>query len=473
MNSLRDDPLPGSSGRVGSPAPAAPAPPSLRRQLRGTLLAVASLAWLVAAVATWFDAAREIGSLLDAHLAQSARLLIAQSAHELEEVDFEDLRELAPYGQQVAFQVWDEDGRLVLRSADAPEARFAPTLEDGLADAEVAGERWRVFSGRDRRGRALVQVAERHAVRDRIASKVALNALWPMLVMLPVLALALGWIVGRALRPLERLGAEVARRDPQTLAPLPLAGVPEEAAPLLARLNELFGRVRESLEQERRFTANAAHELRNPLAALRAQAEVARAGGDPVRSAAALDQVIVACDRLARLVDQLLQLARVESQVAAREPVPLAEIARDVVATLAPAAVDAGNDLGLVVESPAVVPGNRSLLEALLRNLVDNALRHGGATRSQGAAPLHVTVRVAASGGDAHLVVEDDGAGVAPEHLSRLGARFERPTGTVASGSGLGLALARRIAEVHGGRLTLEPGADGRGLRATLSLPAA
>lgn len=445
--------------------------PSLRRLLRRTLLAVTSLAWLVAVAATWYDAAREIDTLLDAHLAQSARLLIAQSAHELEEVDLEDLRELAPYGQQVAFQVWDERGALVLRSADAPTTRFAPGLDSGLADAEVAGESWRVYSGRDRRGRALVQVAERHAVRDRIARQVALNALWPLLLALPVLALLLGWIVGRALRPLDRLGLEVARRDPQALAPLPLEGVPEEAAPLVERINVLFGRVRESLEQERRFTANAAHELRNPLAALRAQAEVARAGSDPRRTAAALDQVIVACDRLARLVDQLLQLARVESQVTAREPVPLAELARAVVADLAPAAIEAGHDLGVVVEAPAVVSGNRSLLAALLRNLVDNALRHGAAPRD--GAPLHVTVTVGAAAGTASIVVEDDGAGVAPADLPRLGAFFERPAGTTAAGSGLGLALARRIAEVHDGRLALETGTDGRGLRVTLSLPAA
>lgn len=460
--------------------------PSLRRRLQRILLAVATLAWLVAAVATWIDAGREIDALLDAHLAQSARLLIAQSAHELEEIDLEDLSELAPYyGQQVAFQVWDESGHLVLRSADAPEQPFSST-RDGFSDATVAGEVWRVYGGHDRRGRTHVLVAERHDVRHRIATQVAVNTLWPMLLMLPVLAIALGWTVSRSLRPLQRLGHEVALRDAQSLTPLSLDGVPAEAAPLVSRLNGLLERVRGSLEQERRFTANAAHELRNPLAALRAQAEVARASCDPLRTEAALDQVIVACDRLARLVDQLLLLARVESQAPELEAVPMAEVAREVVAALAPAAIAAGHDLGLVVESPAVVRGNRSLLAALLRNLVDNALRHGGAPRDTdvepgdgavvhpetGSAALNVTVRVAARDGTVRMSVEDDGAGVSADELPRLGERFQRPAGTTAAGSGLGLALVRRIAELHGGQLELAPATAGRGLCATVSLPA-
>lgn len=458
------------------------APEAAARSLRGvllrTILAATVIGWVAAAAFTWFDSEREIDALLDAHLAQSARLLIAQSAHELEEVDLEDLRALAPYGQKVAFQVWDARGRLVLRSADAPVTRFAATA-DGFSNTLAGGEPWRVFSGRDRRSLALVQVAERHAVRHRIATQVALNTLLPMLVVLPLLALLLGWLVTRALRPLQALGHELARRDPRALAPLPLTGVPAEARPLVQRLNALFERVCDSLEQERRFTANAAHELRNPLAALRAQAEVARASRDPARTGAALDQVITACDRLARLVDQLLLLARVEAQSPALEPVALPELARELVAELAPAAIADGHDLGLVVDAPASVCGNRALLAALLRNLVDNALRHGAAppdttaNGSDDASILHVDVRVGTRDGRAFVRVEDDGRGVPPEELARLGARFQRPTGTVAPGSGLGLALARRIAELHAGRLEFTAAAGGRGFRATLDLPVA
>ncbi len=442
---------------------------SLRGRLLRAIIPVSLLAWALAAAATWVDAGREIDGLLDAHLAQSARLLIAQSAHELEEVDFDDLNDLAPYDQKVAFQIWDGSGALVLRSADAPQARFSTILE-GLSDSRVGDEQWRVFSGRDRRGRTLVQVAERHAIRDRIARQVAFNTLWPLVLILPLLALALGWIVTRALRPLADLGAEVAGRDPQALVPISRFGVPSEAAPLVARLNELFSRVRQSLEQERRFTANAAHELRNPLAALRAQAEVARHSQEPARVAAALDQVIYACDRLARLVDQLLLLARVEAQALRMEPVWVADLAREVVATMAPQALADGHDLGVGPDAAAVpagspvVRGNAALLESMLRNLIDNALRHG-----QRAVAVDVSVRV--EGDRVRLRVEDDGAGVPEAEMAALGVAFQRASAASSPGSGLGLALARRVAETHGGRLEFGPAAHGRGFQVEVTLP--
>jgi len=456
---------------------------SLRGRLLWAIVPVSLLAWAVAATATWVDAGREIDVLLDAHLAQSARLLIAQSAHELEEVDFDDLDELAPYGQKVAFQIWDGSGALALRSSDAPTQRFSATLE-GLSDARIDGEQWRVFSGRDRRGRTLVQVAERHAIRDRIARQVAFNMLWPLALVLPLLALAMGWIVTRALRPLADLGAEVAGSDPQALLPISRSGVPSEAAPLVARLNDLFERVRHSLEQERRFTANAAHELRNPLAALRAQAEVARHSREPARVEAALDQVIAVCDRLARLVDQLLLLARVEAQALQMQPVALADLVREVVAAMAPQALADGHDLGIatapgdtVAEAsgqgpgattlpagPLVVRGNAALLDSMLRNLIDNALRHGGRT-------VAVDVSVRVEGDTVRLRVEDDGAGVPAAEMAVLGGQFQRASEARSPGSGLGLALARRIAETHGGRLEFGPAAEGRGFRVEVALP--
>ena len=205
----------------------APRRRSLRRQLLRMILGVTSAAWLLAAAVTWFDTEREVDALLDAHLAQSAQLLIAQSAHEIDEVDLEDLYELAPYGQKVAFQVRDGRGRLLLRSADAPPGPFSATAE-GFSDARVSGLDWRVYGGRDRRGRAWVQVAERHDFRHRISRRVVVNTLVPIFVTLPLLALALGWVVRRALRPLEQLGHEVASRDPHALLPLAATGVPEE-----------------------------------------------------------------------------------------------------------------------------------------------------------------------------------------------------------------------------------------------------
>ncbi len=427
------------------------------------LLGATATVWLAVAFVTWRDAHHELDALLDAHLAQSANLLIAQSGHELEELDFEDLEELAPYGQHVAFQVWDDRGRLVLKSTDAPSSRFSE-LERGFSDALVGAITWRVYSGWDRKGRALVQVAERAAPRERLLTRIALSTVMPLLLGLPLLALAVAWVVSRAVRPLDCLKREVEQRSPQALEPIVMPALPREVAPLVERLNQLLARVRQSLRQERRFAANAAHELRNPLAALRAQAEVARDSHDEVRARAALDQVILACDRLTRLISQLLLLARVDEQDIQRELCALDALARSVVAEIAPAALAAGQDVALEAPLPVRVQGNATLLEALLRNLVDNALRHGGRS---------VLVSIEVQGDHAVVDVVDDGPGVSETDLETLGTPFVRPPGTTASGSGLGLALVRRIAEWHGGSVVLNRGNAGRGLRVTVRMPVA
>ncbi|MCB1625819.1 MAG: sensor histidine kinase N-terminal domain-containing protein [Pseudomonadales bacterium] len=427
------------------------------------LLVVTAAVWLAIALATWRDAHRELDALLDAHLAQSASLLIAQSAHELEELDLDDLRELAPYGQHVAFQVWNEGRDLVLKSVDAPTSRFS-TIDRGFSDATIGRTDWRVYSGWDRKRRALVQVAERRAPRERLATRIAMSTVMPLIFGLPLLGLAVAWIVARALRPVQSLMREVERRSPQALDPIILPDVPREVMPLVARMNQLFARVRQTLQQERQFAANAAHELRNPLAALRVQAEVARDAADETIARAALDQVIEACDRLTRLISQLLLLARVGEAGAPREPCSLDALAREVVAAVAPAALEAGHELALEAAAPVVVQGNATLLEALLRNLLDNAMRHGGSG-------LHILVSVAVCGSLAQLEVIDDGVGIDAAELEGLGTPFHRPPGTAAAGSGLGLALVRRIAEWHGGSVIFVPGDAGRGLRATVALP--
>ncbi len=437
--------------------------PSLKLRLIALLLGATALVWLGVAYATWRDAHRQLDALLDAHLAQSASLLTMQSAHELRELDYNDLAELAPYGQKVAFQIWDGGRDLVLKSVDAPAGRFS-VVDEGFSDVTAGGRRWRVYSGWDRSRLALVQVAEDSSVRDGLATRIAFSTVLPLLLGLPLIALAVGWAVSRALHPLTALGREVGRRSPDALDPIPTAGVPAEVAPLVERLNPLFALVQQSLEQERRFTANAAHELRNPLAALRAQAEVARDSNDAAHTRAALDQVITACDRLTRLVAQLLLLARVGEQAAPRDTCRLDLLAREALAALAPEALAAGQEVALAADAPVTMRGNATLLEALLRNLVDNALRHGGPG-------VHVLVSVQQHGERALLEVLDDGRGVDDAARATLGTPFQRPAGTEAPGSGLGLALVRRIAAWHGGTATIGAGDEGRGLRVRVSLP--
>ena len=442
-----------------------PAAHSLRRRLLVLLLAAVAAAWAAVALLTYHDAQREIDQLLDAHLEQAARLLVAQSGHEIEELDLDDDEAGSRYSTAVAFQVWRRGEILDLRSANAPAVRLSPS-EQGFSDALLDGKHWRVFSawGEDRK--LLVQVGEDHATRDRIARGIALNTLLPLLVALPLLAVAVWWVVTRGLRPLRALGDELAGRGPQDLEPVPLRGLPEEVAPVVERLNRLLARIQDSLASERRFTSHAAHELRTPIAAIRAQAEVARSAADAGQRQAALDHAIEACDRASRLMDQLLLLARAdETQLdARREPCDLQALAERLLADLAPAAMHAGNSVALEAQGPLRVAGDAALLEAALRNLVDNAIRH--------ATPgTEVRVKLAVDGNRALVAVEDDGPGVSAQDLARLGQRFYRAADARGAGSGLGLSIVARIVALHGGDVRFAPGARGRGLSVELRLP--
>lgn len=430
---------------------------SIRRRLVALLLGVLAGAWAVIGVATYVDSHREVDALLDAHLAQSARLIIAQAGHELEDLEVEEIEDVAGFRRSVAFQVWENGRKLVLRSAAAPSHRLSQ-LESGFSDAVLDGRRWRIFSGWDHERQVLIQVGEDHSARERIARRIAGNALLPLLFALPLVGALVWWVVGRGLAPLRELGREVELRGPQDLRALGLRDPPAEVAPVAATLDRLFERIRDSLDSERRFTSHAAHEMRTPMAAIRAQAEVAREATDPRAREAALSQVIEGCDRAARLVEQLLMLARVDEAApgANLAACRLDEIARRVLAGQAPWAMERRTALDLeAVET--VVRGDPVLLEVLIRNLVDNAVRHGG--------PGVVTVVVASVGHGATLVVEDSGAGLPDGDMQRLGQRFYRTSSARGSGSGLGLSIVGRIAELHGAVLHYGRGRDGTGMR--------
>jgi len=430
---------------------------SIRRRLVTLLLVVLAAAWIAIGAATYVDSHHEIDALLDAHLAQSARLIIAQAGQELDDIEVEDLEDVAGYRQRVAFQVWEEGRKLVLRSAAAPSVRLS-SVETGFSDSMLDGRRWRIFSGWDREHEVLVQVGEDHAARERIAQRIAGSALLPLLVALPLVGWLVWWVVGRGLAPLRDLGSEVALRGPQDLRPLDLRNLPLEVAPVASTIDRLLERIRESLDSERRFTSHAAHEMRTPMAAIRAQAEVARDADDVALRHAALEHVIEACDRAARLVDQLLTLARVDeaTEGAGHVACRLDEIARRVLAAQAPRAMEHGVSLELVARE-AIVRGDPVLLEILVRNLVDNAVRHGG--------PGLVKVEIGAAAPGTRLAVEDSGGGVPDAEIGRLGQRFYRASAAHGTGSGLGLSIVTRIVELHGAGLRFAQGQSGTGLR--------
>lgn len=446
------------------------APLSLQRRVLAMVVGWVLLVWAGAAALTWADVRHELDELLDAHLAQAAALLVVQQSRELEEDDHEvDAPTLHRYAPKVAFQVFHE-GQLALRSANAPDEPMAgdpSTMPDGFRTVQIAGQPWRVFATYGTEADVQVYVGEQASSRATILWAVLRSTFGPMLLALPMLALGAWWAIARGLAPLQRLGDTLAQRRPSELQPLVIGPVPADMQPLLDALNQLFERIATLLDAERRFTADAAHELRTPIAAIRAQAQVALAEAGDAARAQALQNTLQGCDRAARLVDQLLTLSRLEADAAPpTRSLDLGPVVRGVLAELAPAALAKGQSVELEAAPGCIVASDEVLLGVLVRNLVDNAVRY-----SPRGARIHVAL--APSAEEAVLRVEDSGPGLDESQLQRLGERFFRVTGNDASGSGLGWSIVRRIAAALGARVAVQRSAELGGLAVRVTLPLA
>ena len=421
-------------------------PRSLQAQLLALVLAAVVGVWLVTAVLTWFDARQELDELLDSHLAQAAALLVVQQAHDVGDDEHGiDAPTLHRYAPKVAFQVFHE-GRLALRSANAPSAPMVEVGEHfktGFKTVQIEGDAWRVFATAGAERDVRVYVGERTSLRSSILWAVLHSMLWPMAVALPLLALAVWWAVYRGVAPIRRLGRTLAERQALALQPVSLDDAPSEMAPMVIALNGLFERIGTLLESERRFTADAAHELRTPIAAIRMQAQVALGEADDTLRRHALQGTLDGCDRATRLVEQLLTLSRLEADaVPDMATVDLSALTRQVVGEVAPKAFGKNQTLEFEAIEPCSIPGNETLLAVLVRNLVDNAVRYSPPS-------AQIKVAVQRKNGLVVLSVEDSGPGLADPERQRLGERFFRVPGSPESGSGLGWSIVRRIATAH------------------------
>ena len=428
-----------------SSAAAPRTPRSLQTRLLTTVLTLVLVAWGVAAALAWHETDDEVSDLLDAHLAQTAALLRLQPLDELDEDRLNEAPELDKHQPRVVFQLWHED-QLLARSASAPQEPLTQRRKRGFADSQVDGKAWRVFVTQGRESDVRIVVGELQSVRKEIVQASLTSILKPMAWALPLLALGIWWAVRGSVRPLGRLGNAVAARQPQSLAPLSTAGVPPEVLPLVTALNELFQRMARLLATEQQFTADAAHELRTPIAGIRMQAQVAQGATDAHERAQALEATVQGCDRATRLVEQLLQLARLDAEATPdRSSTPLADVARQVAADLQ--ATAERRHQRIVLREPIApgvhIPLPEPLARVLLRNLLDNALRYS----PEGA---EVQLQMDDQGdGHGQLGVEDSGPGLTPEEQARLGERFFRVLGTGQSGSGLGWSIIQRIARLH------------------------
>ncbi|MBW8306106.1 MAG: sensor histidine kinase N-terminal domain-containing protein [Thiobacillus sp.] len=442
---------------------------SLRRRLVWLLTSTVAAIWLLSVLVVYQRAHHEADELLDSQLAQVGETLLAIVAGGEVEHFVKELREHAQRTPvPIAFEVWiSQDGETRRLVASPGHAGFGTAVTTGFSEHPHQGAKWRFYTAQDDDAEYRVVVGQSHAARERIAREIGLSLLLPAMLALPLMALAVWWVVSRALRPVDAVARQVGALDAQALAPLDeSAPLPREIAPLRAALNALIRRITEAFENERRFTADAAHELRTPLAALKIQAQVAlRAQADDSRQHA-LTQVISGVDRMTHLVEQLLTLARVDPtrQEAAPQPLDPAEIIAIVCAELLPQAQRLAQALTVNAAPGCRVAVNAEWLRISLRNLVDNALRYAGVG-------AHIEVRLVRDGSACVLTVADDGPGVAPALRTQLSARFVR--GEVEDeGCGLGLSIVARIAALSHAQLELGDGLPraegGRGFAASL-----
>lgn len=369
----------------------------------------------------------------------------------------------SPTYELVQFQIWDKNGNLLLHSNTAPKQSLSDG-NSGFSTKWIDGQLWHVFTTINAENGVRVDVAERSDFREELEGRVTQDSIFIMLITYPFLGLLIWAIVGRGLDIIKQVTNEIRQRVPSYLQPVDLEAVPAEIKPLIDELNKLFKRLREAFEREKRFAADAAHELRTPLAALRAQTQVALKATSEETMRESLKKVLQGVDRSAHVVHQLLTLSRMVPQATIKEfeKVNLVQQAREVIADLAPVALKKNTDIELIApDDEVLMMGYPTALSILVRNLVDNAIRY---------TPADSFVKVSIFSEDNHIVLKviDNGPGIPEELRGRVFERFFRVLGNQSTGSGLGLGIVQQIVEIHDGHISLETPKEGSGLEVTV-----
>ena len=433
---------------------------SLRARLLWFLLAAIVLAAGAQALVAYRTVLKEADDIFDYHMQQMALSLRA------------GLPPSAAVGgigsgeQNFDFvvQVWTADGVRIFESAE--QAALPQLAVLGFADVRARGTTYRVFSMQTRG--LVIQVAQDMAARRNMAGSLALRTIAPVALMAPLLMLIVWWVVSLSLAPVARVRTQVASRQADDLSAVSEEGLPDEVRPLVQELNLLFDRVRHAFDAQKHFVADAAHELRSPLAALKLQVQGLQRAPDAAARDLAVSRLVAGIDRATRLVEQMLALARHEASMAAGakpQPVDLAEVARLAISDAVAAAQARGIDVGVShADAGAVVNGQPEALRMLLRNLIDNAVKY---TPEQG----RVDVGIAMNGSAVELSVDDSGPGLPEEERARVLDRFYRSGEPQAPGSGLGLAIVKSIADLHGAIVVLAASPSLGGLRVLVRFP--
>jgi two-component system sensor histidine kinase QseC len=438
--------------------------PSIRRFLLVSLLSTITCVITGAAIYTYYDITKKINSIFDAQLIEAAHVIRhtteQSTTHHIGNLDeiFSPTQTYLPpklwdiiYGDDMhrydtrrVFQIWSEDGILLARTEGAPPFPLAKDQE-GFTDSQMGKYTWRVYTLIDKQHHMRYQVAQRSDVRSHLVQHLALGNILPDLLIYPLTIFIIFFSIRAAFKPLKRTIKEVKNRALEHLQPINTVEVPVEVKPLVDEINLLLARLDESYAREKRFTADAAHELRTPLAALKTQAQVASNAHDKAEYQLALNKINQCVDRCARVVTQLLTLSNLRPDEPLKEiqTIDLSRLAIEIISELASDAVHKHITLSFdASKTPAITQGNATLIQVLMRNLIDNAIRY---TPEQG----KVTVSTDVKDKQVIFCVEDTGPGVAPELYDRIFDRFYRELGNKAQGSGLGLSIVQQIVELH------------------------
>ena len=462
---------------------------SIRKFLLINLLLAIAVTTTLTAIGNYFLDQKDIQDHLDTLMAVSAlsyQALLGDDVHTRHLSEIQEnlqhipqkieayypqphLYEQAPdyYLDRFNFQVWSDDGRLLLHSPNAPSKPLYNPMT-GFSDNVIDKLKWRVFSTYNSEAGVRTVVAERYDTRNDLGQRIAQDDIYIMLLTFPLSALLIWLIVGRGLKSLNQVAEEVSNRAPSHLEQVNITNVPTEMQPLVDELNKLFFRLKEGFEREKRFTADAAHELRTPLAAIKTQAQVALNSNNMDEKNIALKKLIASVNRSTHIVQQLLTMNKLVPEAASindLDEVELTRVTRDILAMLAPAAVE--KHVELEFDSDESIPnfsGNSTAIGILIRNLVDNAIRYCNTGD-------HILIRVYQQQKEVILEVNDNGPGIPTELQSRVFERFFRVVGHKSPGSGLGLAIVQQICALHHARVVLGTPISGTGLTVKVFFP--
>lgn len=444
---------------------------SIERTLLTWIMGALLLGSVLVALVTYLVTYEEMNEVFDADLKNVAEAVA--SYHESGRGPVDSIapqlpqRTDEPEDSEIVTLTWTRSGRRVY--ASDPRVKLPYIEVEGLSRPRVEGEDWIVYS--TVRSDGVAQAAQRVASRKEMAGESAAKVFPPMLVLVVIVGGLLVFGLRRGLQPLDQAARDIAERSVNALEPIDIGDVPREIAPLVGSINGMIGRVGAAFSAQRRFLADAAHELRTPVTAQRLQLQLLQRSTDDASRQEAMVELEAGISRSQRLIEQLLQVARsdADGEVTRKEPVDLGAMARAVVAAFSAKADQRGIDLGATHAPAVVVLGDREQLAVLLENLVENALRY---TPDGGV----VDVEVRQHDDRTELRVTDDGPGIPESEREHVFARFFRGEGAVArardkTGSGLGLAIVRAIADRHGAIVSLHTPASGRGLEVRVEWP--